>query len=222
MAPFLSYHSHLGLSVWCMPCLIPLPRPRTPPQIPLLSRLSGSIRLAKKEPCWSRTSGAAGAALYVPCLPAKPCGRLERPCFLFLATVPHLDCCPMRTYERGSQSSGRGQDCSRQHSNQETVSLPLTVSSMQALSAESYRYTWGEALDSSPFRGEDPAAQRGPVSHSGYLSYPGKPAPECVPSAGTLLRLNSQSGQDTPVGTASQAETGSLPSGDCQRAGLMH
>lgn len=25
MASFLSYHNHLGLSVWCVPCLIPLP-----------------------------------------------------------------------------------------------------------------------------------------------------------------------------------------------------
>lgn len=34
VAPFLSYHNHLGLSVWCVPCLIPLPSSCTPPQIP--------------------------------------------------------------------------------------------------------------------------------------------------------------------------------------------
>lgn len=54
MAPFLSYHSHLGLSACCMPYLIPLPGL---PVLPLQSPAGLALRShSSHQLCWSRTS----------------------------------------------------------------------------------------------------------------------------------------------------------------------
>lgn len=164
MAPFLSYHNHLGLSAWCMPCLIPLPG------LPVLSAKSPAGLALRSHPscqlCWSSTSWA-GLCLICLLSPTFLPSLLQSWSFpLFLDTVPHLDCCIMRTYKRENQAQRDDMNCSGQHSNQMTT----VPNSLPRLLCRQLYHTLLLSLTEIPqerlfihpqFSCEDTAAQRG-------------------------------------------------------------
>lgn len=87
-----------------MPCLIPLPGPRTPPKIPCWAD-SRIPSILPTESSVGPGPAEQGATLYLPYPPppSQAVSGVELP--LFLAIVLHRDFCTMRTYKRGRRNS---------------------------------------------------------------------------------------------------------------------
>lgn len=195
MALFLSYHNHLGLSVWCVPCLIPLPSSRLPLQIPCWADSQIPAILPEKslvDPGPAEQRGCLVTPLSPTFLPSLV-GGWSCPCFW-------PPCLPRLSYHEDVQK-GKPKlkgicGLPRATWQADNSSLQSASSSMQATSpeytAESYRDPMMETLHLSPFLRAKTLMLRDVKSlikchtagtYWNWELYPGNLPPECALSA---------------------------------------